>query len=289
MTIYNLGSINVDHVYRLAHLPGPGETLAASEYAAGLGGKGANQSVAAALAGARVVHLGAVGPGAESVLADMKARGVETGHVAQVPAATGHAVVLVDAAGENSIVIHPGANVMQSPAGIAASLEAARPGDILLLQNETSHQQEAAELARQRDLRVIYSAAPFDLAAVRAVLPLVSVLIVNAVEAAQLEAALGLSIDALPVPVVVVTRGPDGAEWRARGAPPLVVPAFPADPVDTTGAGDCFAGNLAAALDAGLGAPEAMRRAAAAAAIQVTRHGASSAMPSRAEVLALLG
>lgn len=289
MTIYNLGSINIDHVYRVPHLPGPGETLAASAYTTGLGGKGANQSVAAALAGARVVHIGAVGPGADWALAAMRARGVDTSAVAQVEAATGHAIINVDAAGENAIVIHAGANHTQSEAAIAAALASAGPGDTLLLQNETSDQATAADLAQARGLRVVYSAAPFDVAAVRAVLAHVSVLVVNAVEAAQLEAALGVAVADLPVAAVVITRGAQGAAWVARGAAPLSIPAFPADAVDTTGAGDCFAGSLAAALDAGQPAEQAMRYAAAAAAIQVTRPGATDAMPTRAEVLALLG
>jgi len=289
MAIYNLGSINIDHVYRVPHLPGPGETLAALAYATGLGGKGANQSVAAALAGAQVFHIGAVGRGADWALASMQARGVDTSHVAVVPEATGHAIINVDAGGENAIVIHPGANRAQSGAAIAAALGGAGAGDSLLLQNETSHQADAAALARARGLRVIYSAAPFDVEAVRAVLADVSVLVVNAVEAAQLEAALGVTVGTLPVAAVVITRGAQGAEWIARGQSPVVVPAFPADPVDTTGAGDCFAGSLAAALDGGAAPHDAMRYAAAAAAIQVTRPGASEAMPTRAEVLALLG
>jgi len=289
MTIYNLGSINIDHVYQVPHLPGPGETLAASAYSTGLGGKGANQSVAAALAGARVVHIGAVGAGADWALAAMRARGVDTSAVAQVGAATGHAIINVDDAGENAIVIHAGANQAQSEAAIAAALSDAGPGDTLLLQNETSHQAAAAELARARGMRVFYSAAPFDVAAVRAVLAHVSVLVVNAVEAAQLEAALGLRVADLPVAAVVITRGAQGADWIARGAAPLSVPAFPAVPVDTTGAGDCFTGSLAAALDADQEPEQAMRYAAAAAAIQVTRPGATDAMPTRAEVLALLG
>lgn len=288
MTIYNLGSINIDHVYRVPHLPGPGETLAANAYTTGLGGKGANQSVAAALAGARVVHIGAVGPGADWTLAAMQARGVDTGAVTQVDSATGHAIINVDDAGENAIVIHAGANQAQAGAAIAIALAHAGPGDTLLLQNETSHQAAAAELAQGRGLRVIYSAAPFDVAAVRAVLAHVSVLVVNAVEAAQLEAALGLAVADLPVAAVVITRGAHGADWITRGAVPLSVPAFRVDPVDTTGAGDCFTGSLAAALDAGQPPEQAMRYAAAAAAIQVMRPGASDAMPTRAEVLALL-
>jgi len=288
MAIWTLGSINIDHVYRVPHLPGPGETLAAISYHLGLGGKGANQSIAAARAGAMVHHLGAVGAGAEWVLDRMAVAGVDTSQIATVGDATGHAIINVDPMGENAIVIHGGANLAQSPTRIAAALERAEPGDILLMQNETSQQAPTARLARERGLRVIYSAAPFAAEAVRAVVSDVSVLVVNAVEARQLQDELGVSLSSLPVEAVVITRGAHGAEWCAPGSEPVFVPAFAVDAVDSTGAGDCFTGTLAAALDQGMGPAGAMRRAAAAAALQVTRPGAADAMPTRDEVDAFL-
>jgi len=289
MTLYNLGSINIDHVYRLAHLPARGETLAAGGYETGLGGKGANQSVAAALAGARVRHVGAIGQDGLWTLDRLRGFGVDVDYVAVLDGvATGHAVVMVDDAGENAIVLHAGANRALTAQGLEHALAGAAPGDTLLLQNETSQQDRAAWLARGRGMRVICSAAPFDVAAVRAVLPQVSILILNAVEAAQLEAAFGSGVAELPVRATVITRGAAGAEWISSEAG-FSVPAFPAVAVDTTGAGDCFAGTLAAALDAGSPPQIAMRQAAAAAAIQVTRPGASAAMPTSAEVRALLG
>ena len=285
MTVYCFGSINIDHFYRLSHLPAPGETLAALEHAIGLGGKGANQSVAAACAGARTVHLGAVGRDGAAMLERLGALGVDCTRVARRDDMdTGHAVILVDPEGENSIVIHPGANRAQDLGAVRAALDAAELGDILLLQNETDLQTEVAELAIGKGLEVIYSAAPFEVEATRAILPFSNMLVLNAVEAAQLSEALGLPPEDLPVESVVVTRGADGAEWIARGAPPIHVPAFPVSPVDTTGAGDCFAGTLAAALDAGRPPAEAMRRAAAAAALQVTRRGTAEAMPGADEV-----
>lgn len=281
--LLNLGSINVDHVYRVPHLPAPGETLEALAYAVGLGGKGANQSVAAARAGARVRHIGAVGPEGLWAREAMAGHGVDVTHVAVGAEPTGHAIINVDPAGENAIVIYPGANRTLSESAVAAALGDAGPGDTLLLQNETSAQVEAARLARARGLRVICSAAPFDVAAVRAVLPYASLLVMNEGEAAALRAALG----AVEVEMIV-TLGARGAVWLSPGADPLEVAAVPVTPVDTVGAGDCFTGNLAAALDAGLPRPQAMRRAAAAAALQVTRPGAAEAMPLAAEVTALL-
>ncbi|SNX69838.1 ribokinase [Cereibacter ovatus] len=282
--LLNLGSINIDHVYRVPHLPAPGETLEAGGYAIGLGGKGANQSVAAARAGARVCHIGAVGPEAAWAREAMAGDGIDVTHIAEVAVPTGHAIITVDPAGENVIVIFPGANRSLSDRQVAAALATAGPDDTLLIQNETSAQVQAARLAVARGLRVIYSAAPFDVAAVQAVLPHVSLLVLNKVEAEALRTALG----ALPGVEMIVTRGAQGADWLRPGADPLHVPAFAVAAVDTVGAGDCFTGNLAAALDAGLPRHQAMRRAAAAAALQVTRPGASQAMPSAAEVTAFL-
>lgn len=289
MTVFCLGSINIDHVYRLPALPRAGETLSAASHARGLGGKGVNQSVAALRAGAQVVHIGAVGQGDAWIEAELTRHGIALERIARSPEGTGHAIVAVDDAGENQIIIFSGANRAQSPALIAEALAEGRPGDILLLQNETSHQLEAAKLARARGMKVFYSAAPFALAPLLAVLPHVTHLLVNAGEAAALVAATGTPLEAQPAEAVIVTHGASGAEWIVPGTPQRDRhPAFGVTPVDTTGAGDCFAGALAAALDRGETPAGAMRYAAAAAALQVTRPGAAPAMPTRAETEALL-
>ncbi|MEH7829299.1 ribokinase [Gemmobacter denitrificans] len=284
MTVYNLGSINIDHVYRVPHLPAPGETLSAQAYAQGLGGKGANQSVAAARAGARAVHIGAIGPNSDWVLDQLRAYGVDLSGVSLLSEPTGHAIINVDPGAENAIVIYPGANRAVTPAMVQAALDGAGPGDTLLIQNETSAQTEAAAIAAARGLCVIYSAAPFDIAAVRAVLPHTGLMVMNEIEAEQTRAALG----ALPQMDCLITKGAQGAEWISAGTEPLFVPAFRVDPVDTTGAGDTFIGTLAAALDLGLDRVSAMRRAAAASALQVTRPGAAQAIASAAEVDAFM-
>lgn len=286
MTVWCLGSINIDHVYRLAHLPRAGETLAAQSYARFLGGKGANQSVAALRAGARVVHLGAVGADGDWALAQMAALGLDTRAVLRVDADTGHAVVATDAGGENLILLHPGAN-RAMPLTVLAPLAGAMAGDTLLIQNETAWQVQAAAQARLLGLRVMYSAAPFDLDALRAVLPHATHLLMNQIEADALAQATGTALADLPVQAVIVTRGAHGADWVAADGV-RHVPAFRVTPVDTTGAGDCFAGSLAARLDLGDASEAALRYAAAAAAIQVTRPGAAPAMPTQAEVQALL-
>lgn len=284
MAVWNLGSINIDHVYQVPRLPGPGETLSATAYAMGLGGKGANQSVAAARAGAPTRHIGAVGPEgrwARDLLTDY---GVDTTHVRIADIASGHAIIYVDPKAENVIVIFSGANHTPDASNVSQALTDARPGDTLLLQNETTAQVEAARIGREKGLRIVYSAAPFQVAAVRAVLPHTDLLVMNEGEAAELRAEFG----SLPDIDMIITKGADGAEWLSPKSDPIRVPAFRVTPVDTTGAGDCFIGTLAAALDAGLDRAGAMRRASAASAIQVTRAGAAQAMPTAAEVDAFL-
>lgn len=284
MTVYNLGSINVDHVYQVPHITRPGETLTSTGYAQGLGGKGANQSAAAARAGARVVHVGAVGPNSDWVLETLAGFGIGTSAIARLAVPTGHAIITVDSAAENAITLYPGANREISYAMAAVGLGRAVRGDLLLMQNETTAQRDTAHLAAEKGVRLLYSPAPFEIDPLREVLPYADLLLMNEGEAEDLRAAMG----ALPEVAMIVTRGAGGASWLMPGEAPLTLPAFRAEAVDTTGAGDCFAGNVAAALDAGLPREQAMRRAMAAAAIQVTRPGAAQAMPSLAETEAFL-
>ncbi|PCD76642.1 ribokinase [Pseudothioclava arenosa] len=289
MTVFNLGSINTDHFYRLAHLPAPGETLAAQSYARGLGGKGANQSVAAACAGAEVRHIGAIGPEGGWMVERLTALGVDCRHVAQLETVSGHAIINIDAAGENAIVIVPGANRAIPEALAREALAGAGPGDVLILQNETSLQVETARFAQEQGLFVVYSAAPFEADAALAVLPHVSLLLLNEIEAAQLCAALEVSLESLPVPAICMTRGAQGALWlEPEAGRRIEAPAFRVTPVDTTGAGDTFAGYLVAGLSQGLDPASAMRRASAAAALKVTRQGTAEAIPSAAETEAFL-
>lgn len=287
MPILNLGSINIDHVYRLASLPQPGETIAARSLTTGLGGKGANQSIAIARAGGQVRHLGAVGPGSDWALNILSDAGVDTSAVATLDTPTGHAMITVDDAAENAIVLFRGANHEIGDAQVAAALAGSVPGDWLLLQNETNAGQHAAKLAREAGLRVAYCAAPFVPEAVRAVLPYTDLLSVNALEEAQLRDALPELVPQLDGIALLVTYGADGAahitpEGRVE------VSAFKVDPVDTTGAGDTFLGYALAGLDDGMAVEAALRRAAAAAAIQVTRPGAADAIPTAIEVDAFL-
>lgn len=285
MTIFNLGSINVDLFYRVPHLPAPGETLAARSFHRGLGGKGANMSVAAARAAARCVHIGAVGRDGAWTVDRLMEYGVYTHCISTVSADTGNALIAVDDEGENNIILYPGANHAIDADHIATALAEAGPSDIFLTQNETNAQRGAAEQASARGMRVVYAAAPFDAEAVQAVLPLLDMLFLNAVEAQQLQDATGTGPEALPVRDVIVTLGGEGARWFNTDTGEVrSFDAVPVTPVDTTGAGDTFTGYVLAGLDRGLPMAQAIGQAMIAGAIMVTREGTADVIPDLRDV-----
>jgi ribokinase len=281
--IWNLGSINIDNFYEVSHLPVPGETLAAASFGFGLGGKGANMSVAAARAGARVSHIGAVGPEGRWTRDRLMEYGVDTPHIAQIDAPTGHANIVVDQNGENSIVLFQGANVDLTEAIIGAALIEASPRDFLLMQNETNGQEYAATTAQSLGLRVAYAAAPFEASAIERLLGQIDLLVLNEIEVTQLEAATGMTVDALGVPDVVVTLGANGCKWITHDGQKNF-DAYPAEAVDTTGAGDTFTGYLVAGLDRGMDMGAAIDLALKAGALMVTRRGTADVIPDLKEI-----
>lgn len=284
MTIYNLGSINADIFYRVPHLPLAGETLSAVSMTRGLGGKGANMSVAAARAAARTVHIGAVGEDGRWAKDRLTEFGVDTRHI-HVSGTTGHAIINVDDQGENSIVLLAGANREITRNMVGSALSDANVGDILVMQNETNAQAEAAQMAKDLGLRVAYAAAPFEVAAIEAVSPYLDILFVNEVEAQQLTAALGTPVEALGIENVIVTLGSDGSIWYNQALSSAKrFASHKVTPVDTTGAGDTFTGYVLAGLDRGMPMEQAIGLATKAAAIMVTRHGTSDVIPDLRDV-----
>ncbi|WP_224824285.1 ribokinase [Cognatishimia sp. MH4019] len=283
MTIYNLGSINVDLFYQVPHLPKPGETLSARGVTEGLGGKGANMSVAAARAAARVCHIGAVGSDRVWPRDRLLEYGVDTRHIATLDGQTGTAVIAVDPEGENLILLNAGANARISDHAISAALSEAQTGDICVFQNETNGQRHAAETAKKMGLRVCYAAAPFEVSAVRDVLEYLDLLILNEIEAEQLQTGLGTSLDDLPVADVLVTLGAKGCRWLGA-AGEKTFDALAVEAVDTTGAGDTFTGFWLAGLDRGMPMEQAIGQASIAAALMVTRHGTADVIPDLLEV-----
>ena len=300
MTVYNFGSINVDHVYRVPHLVRPGETLASASLETVLGGKGANQSVALARAGAAVRHVGRIGEADAGLLDTLLEAGVDCARIDRVPGTSGHAIIQVDDAGENAIVLHGGANLGFDGAALAGALDGAREGDWLLAQNECDALDAAFAAARERGMRIAFNPAPMHASVAALPLDGLDLLVVNETEALELAAALAGkgtagaaegdvpgAVEALaarlPEVALVVTLGARGAEL-VRGGTRTRSPAPEVDAVDTTGAGDTFVGYLLAALVDGADEAGALARACVAGALAATRAGATPSIPTAAEV-----
>lgn len=288
------GSLNLDLVARVPRLPVPGETLLGSAFVMTPGGKGANQALAARRAGAEVRFFGHVGADAlaPEALALLTGSGVDLTGVTPIDQPTGVALIQVDPRGENAITVVPGANAAARAAQVPDS--ALVPGNTLLMQLEVPLAEVAAlaRRARARGARVLLNAAP------AATLPPglladVDVLLVNETEAVALARDLGVDgMDALcrhvaeTDGILVVTRGGAGVLYAAAGE--ITERAAPrVSVVDTVGAGDAFAGALAAALDRGADIDRAISEALAAGALACTRAGAQAALPLRDEIRAL--
>ncbi|MET9956601.1 ribokinase [Streptomyces sp. NPDC006339] len=289
-SIVVLGSTNMDLVAYVAKAPTRGETVTGREFRTVPGGKGANQAVAAARAGAEVSMIGAVGADdfGLRLRAALEHSGVDTDLLRTVEGPSGTAHIVVDDEGGNAIVVIPGANgtVTSLTHGDEALIATA---DALLLQLELplSVVVEGARAARERGVRTLLTPAPAR-ALPGELLSVTDVLVPNEHEAAALTghtdphaAARALLAD---VPEVVVTLGAAGCLYASRGADPVTVPAPQVRAVDTTAAGDTFVGALAVALTEGRPAPEALAWASAAASLSVRREGASTSMPYRTEI-----
>lgn len=286
--IINFGSINIDHVYNVACLPKAGETIVAMASEKYLVGKGINQSIAAQATGCETRHIGAVGEDGDWALQQIEAFGVGVQHITKVRGPTGHAIITVDSAAENQIIIAGGANQQLTKKMIDDALQNIETQNSwILLQNETNLTTETVLAAKSYGLKIAYAAAPFIADITIELLPHIDLLAVNEGEANQLANVLGLSLKEIPVPQLLVTRGNAGAEFISKGHT-LKQPAFSVEAIDTTGAGDTFLGSFLGiyALE---GDPKtALEYAAAASALQVTRLGAAPAIPSRDEVLKFL-
>jgi ribokinase len=311
-----VGSINVDLVVRVDHLPAPGETVGDASFDQHPGGKGGNQAVAAARLGARVAIVGAIGddPLADEARMALDGEGIDLSELAVLPGPTGVALILVDRQGENVIAVAPGANagVTASIVGSALARLSIGPGDVVLVGHEIPTPTVLAALrsARHAGARTVLNPAPAA-GIHRSVFGLVDILVPNRVELGQIVAAdrrrdgraadpgaaperlasslLLESADGPPIhEAVVVTLGAAGA-LLVRGDRPAVEAVSPiVDAVDTVGAGDAFVGSLATDLAGGRPLDEAVRRAVTAAALSTLQAGARGGLPTADELEAAL-
>ncbi len=289
-----IGSINVDLVVAVPHLPRPGETVLGGRFARHFGGKGANQAVAAARAGAQVTMLGAVGRDAygDESLAALAAEGIDVTKVRRVDELTGVALITVTSDGENQIAVAPGANRLVADA--EPDLPDPPPGAVLLASLEVPMAAVAVAMrwALKHRLVIVLNPAPAQLLPVELLAggPILTPNrgeLLTATLASDPDAAL-LALQRTGAGPVIVTLGAAGA-LLVDGAQRSEIPARPLTAVDATGAGDTFSGVLAAWLADGRPIKEAAQAANAAAGLSVTRAGARGGMPTRAEIEAELG
>lgn len=294
-----VGSLNQDLVVLVSRHPMPGETVLGREHFAGLGGKGANQAVAVARLGNRVAMVGKLGVDAagDEMLDGLRAVGVDTTHVTrQDTAPTGLAVITVDDAAENAIVVSPGANSLLGPSDIEAASSALQNSDVVLAQLEVPLAAVASSVQRCTGTFILNPApAPSEQLA-DGILDRVDLLVPNRTELAVLA---GTPVPASASDViasvaalrysgpVIVTLGSDGAMLIAEGDHELISPPS-VEAVDTTGAGDAFCGALADATARGLSLHDATNWAVHAGAFAVTGLGAQGAMPTSEDVHRLM-
>ena len=291
--ILDFGSLNIDYTYDVSHIVVPGETLAARGRGIYPGGKGLNQAVALARAGAEVWLAGLVGPEGDVLLDVCRESGVNTELVGRTEVPSGHTVIQVDEEGQNAILLYGGANREVGEAFADEVLSHFDEGDCLVLQNEISSLGHIVDAAHARGLEVVLNPSPFDEHLDEVDLSKVSLFLINEVEGEQVAGGStepGRILDAMaerfPHAATVLTLGPDGSIYQAPGGGERIFQrAYEVEAVDTTGAGDTFTGYFVAARSAGRPVAEALDLAARASALAVTRAGAVPSIPTIDEVL----
>ena len=293
MRILNFGSLNLDYVYTVDRFVQPGETMPALSRTVKAGGKGLNQSVALARAGAAVFHAGCIGEGGEPLKDLLENNGVDTSLLLPVREMQGHTVIQVNADGENCILLYGGSNRCIPEDHIRSVISRFEPGDWLLLQNEINDLPRIVELASAKGLHIVLNPSPYDSSLENVDLSKLDWLLVNEIEAEQLsgEKDPGKGWRKLHSAYgnlsLLVTLGKQGSiAWQvSQGTVGFCAEkAVPVQAVDTTAAGDTYTGYFLSGLISGLPLSACMHRASRAASIAVTRPGAADSIP-RAEEL----
>ena len=289
MKILNIGSLNIDHVYRVDHVVAPGETLSSTELNLFCGGKGLNQSIAAARAGTQVWHAGKIGNDGAMLVSSLRECGVHTDLIQVsdgIP--TGHAIIQVDRHGQNCIIVHGGANTSITPEDIDGFLSHFSAGDIFLTQNEISSLPYALEQAKKKGMLVALNPSPIGDLASSPALDWVDIFILNEVEGLQItgesdpqEICTAL-LRRYPRCKVMLTLGKSGCLYAEEGRR-TSHGIYDTAAVDTTAAGDTFVGYFLSGLCLGNSIEDILTTASKASAIAVSRAGASVSIPDRQE------
>lgn len=293
MKVLCFGSINLDYTYRVKHFVKKGETLSADSLQVFSGGKGMNQAIALAKAGADAWLAGAVGEDGRHLLGQLEQAGVSTEFVKVLQQErTGTAIIQNDAEGDNCILLYGGANRAIGKGQAEEVLGHFKEGDYLVLQNEISGIRHIMEKAHKQGMKIVLNPSPMEEALLGYPLEYVDYFILNEVEALQILGP-GTELEGtelfhavhekFPSAAIVLTVGAQGA-YYSQGDGIRHQPAYPVKAVDTTGAGDTFTGFLIGGLTRGLDMGEAMELAAKASALAVTRNGAAPSIPELSEV-----
>lgn len=284
MKIYNFGSLNIDYVYSVEHFVTAGETLPSDVMEVFPGGKGLNQSVALARAGAKVIHGGLIGDGGDFLTGKMALSGVDTSRIKRTDGSNGHAIIQVNMDGQNCILLYAGSNYKIDRKYIEDFLADAEENDILLLQNEVSCLADAFEIAKKKKLHIAFNPSPFKEDIKLLPLKCVKWFFCNEIEGEALfgsgdpETMKRNFLRMYPESVLILTLGSRGSmyiSWEKS----FFQSALKVKAVDTTAAGDTFTGYFISAVSRGESAEYAMEIATKAASVTVSRKGASDSIP----------
>ena len=293
MRVLNFGSLNLDYVYAVDHFVQPGETISSLSRSESIGGKGLNQSIALARAGADVVHAGCIGTGGESLRDALQKNGVDVSSLKPVADMQGHTIIQVNPEGENSIILYGGSNECVTEEQVRETLNAFSAGDWLVLQNEINLLPCIVEKAYDKEMQIVLNPSPYNSKLEDVDFNLISWLLVNEVEAEQItgfqdpDKAWEILHERYPKLSVLITLGRKGSVAYMRMENEIVraqQEAFPVVAVDTTAAGDTYTGYFIAGLMKSMPLEQCMEHAAKAAAISVTRYGAADSIPRTCEV-----
>lgn len=290
MKIYSIGSLNIDYVYNVDHFVAPGETMSSDDMQIFPGGKGLNQSIALARAGADVVHGAVVGNDGQFLVDTMERSGVDVSKIKLSDAPSGHAIIQVNKAGQNCILLFAGTNYAIDRSYVEAVLADAKEGDLVLMQNEISCNEVIFEVAKAKKMQIAFNPSPFNEKIKKLPLEYVDWWFCNEIEGEELfgssepQAILGNFISKYPHSNLILTLGKNGSMFKNKNVQ-LYQPIYDSPRVDTTAAGDTFTGYFLNAVAEKKDFETALKLATKASSIAVSRKGASVSIPTSDEVV----
>lgn len=290
MKLLVFGSLNIDHTYQVSHLVREGETLSSSIYTKNEGGKGFNQAAALAKAGLSIHFAGAIGADGLFLKDYLQSLDIDVSNIQILDVPSGHAIIQVDAAGSNSIILYGGSNHAITEEQIDYVLSQFDGGDYILLQNEISLGEKILRKAHSKGIHIILNPSPISSDLLAWPLDMVDWLILNEIEGTDLsgkddpDEIVTTLMQRFGIPHIVLTLGEKGAMFSSATSR-IQQPAIPTTVVDTTAAGDTFTGYFFASILSGKEPAEALRIAATASSLAISKKGAAKSIPWAKDVL----